>query len=90
MSLYTIPTGGTTDLTLGLRYIRSIHVRESAGTPAAFKIIFANGSGGALQIVAEGPASGMWDFAPPTPYFFPLGVFITSSTGTWTGTIEGY
>jgi hypothetical protein len=89
MAVYAISTG-TTDLTQQMRYVRYVHIRDAVATPGAqFKLSLANGSGGAAVIIQGQPWAG-YDLVYLVPRFFPLGVYVTSITGTWTGEIEGY
>jgi hypothetical protein len=89
MATYAI-SNGTIDLTQQVRYIREIHIRDATATPGAqFKLSLANGNGGAAFII-QGQAWNIYDVVLRVPRFFPLGVYVTSLTGSWTGEIEGY
>lgn len=91
MAQQLINSGASTDLTRKLRYLRRIVVRESAGTPALFKLLLKDGgTGGTLILAVEGAASGMVDLKFDPPLKFASGLYVGTSAGTWDGLVEGY
>jgi hypothetical protein len=82
---------GSTNLASVYRYIRSVHLVETAGTPAPVRIQLKDtDTNGEVYITLAAPASGSAVFTPAKPIRFPGGVRLEFVTGSGRCAIDGY
>lgn len=91
MAMFTAIT--TTNFTTQIRYVRSITLVETAGTPAATRWQLRNGTDGTNDTTTWPvgcPASGSCTVTPARPLYFPKGVKLELLSGSGRVTIDGY